>query len=91
MHCKNGGKNMATKRYIPLQKLSTKTLSGNTTRVSVCSQTQHLLHKNLSFKVNLHTNEDQNHSVQYLHSVEHTKLGHEPYIVHYVTKLDDSP
>ena len=53
------------------------------------SQKQHLLHKNLSFKVNLHSSEDQNHSVQYLHtSVKHTKLSHEPYIVRYVTNLE---
>ena len=95
MHCKNDGKNMATKRYkeyIPLLKLSTKTSSGNTTRVSMCSQTQHLLRKYLSFKVNSHINKDQNQNfVQYLHSVKHTKLGHEPYIDRYVTNLDDSP
>ena len=60
---------------------------GNTTRVSVCSQTQHMLRKSPSFKVNLHTGEDQNHSVQYLHSVKHTKPGHEPYIVRFVTNF----
>ena len=53
----------------------------------MCSQTQHPLHKNPSFKVNLHIGEDQNHSVQYLHSVKHAKLGREPYIVHFVTNL----
>jgi hypothetical protein len=43
---------------------------------------------NPSFKVNLHTSEHQNHSVQYLHSVKHTKLGHKPYKVYHVTSLD---
>jgi hypothetical protein len=46
----------------------------------MCSQTQHPLYKISSFKVNLHTSENENHSVQYLHNVKHTKLGHEPYI-----------
>jgi hypothetical protein len=57
-------------------------------RVNVCSQTQHPLRKNPSFKVNLHTSEDQNHSVQYLHNVKYIKLGHEPYIVLYAKNLD---
>ena len=43
----------------------------------MCSQTQHPLCKNPTFKVNLHTSEDQDHNVK------HTKLGHEPYIVVY--------
>ena len=45
------------------------------------------IHKYPSFKINLHTSEDQNHSVQYLHSVKHTKLGHEPYIARSVTNF----
>jgi hypothetical protein len=79
---------MATKSYkehIPLRKLSTKT-KYTTRRLKM--ETQHLLCNNLSFKVNLQTSEDQNHSVQYLHSVKRTNLGHEPYIVHSITNLD---
>jgi hypothetical protein len=53
----------------------------------MCSQTQHPLYKISSFKVNLHTSENENHSVQYLHNVKHTKLGHEPYIDRFVTNL----
>jgi hypothetical protein len=81
------------KEYIALQKLSTKIKvetqhDGNITRMSVRSQTQHPLRKNSSFKVNLHTSEDQNDNVEYLDSVKHTKLVHEPYIDRFVTTLD---
>ena len=64
----------------------------NTTRVSVCLQTQYLLCKRPLFKVNLHTSEDQKHSVQYLHSVKNSKMSrawYEPYIVCFVTDLNN--
>ena len=54
----------------------------------VFTNVQHPLRKHPSFKANLHTSEDQNHSVQHLDNVKHTKLGHGPYIVHYATNLD---
>ena len=41
------------------------------------------------FEVNLHTGEDQNHSVRYLHNVKHTKLLHDLYIVRFVKNLDN--
>ena len=85
----SGGKKMATERkYIPLQKITIKTYYRNTTK-RLRIETQYPLYKIPSFKVNLHTNEDRNLSVQYLHSVKHTKFGHEPYIVHYVTNLNN--
>ena len=52
-------------KMLKVQKLKVKTqeedLGWNSTRLSVCSQTQHPLHKIPSFKINLHTNEDQYH------------------------------
>jgi hypothetical protein len=56
---------------------------------SECVFTNIPLRKNPSFEVILHTNEDQIHSVQYLHNVKHTKLGHEPCIVCFVTNMDN--
>ena len=56
-------------------KLNKKAQDGNTTRVSVCSQTQHPLRKSPSFAVKLHTSEDQKHNIQYLHSVKHSKMS----------------
>ena len=53
----------------------------------MCSQTQDPLRKKPSFEVNLHINVDENHSIQHLHNVKHTKLGHEHYIVHFITNL----
>jgi hypothetical protein len=65
---------MATKRYKKLDtvaktkyknikwKHNKKVQDEDTTRVSVYSQIQHLLRKSPSFKANLHTSQDQNHS-----------------------------
>ena len=68
------GKSIATKRckntyhcQNQVQKLKVKIqeedLGRTTTRLNVCSKTQHPLHKNPSFKINLHTSEDQTHIV----------------------------
>jgi CYTH domain-containing protein len=76
------------KEYISLQRNYTETQNGNTTRVSVCTQTQHPLHKKPSFKAKLSTSEDQNHNMKCLHNVKRTTLGHELCIIHIVTNLD---
>ena len=46
-----------------IQKTQEEDLGWNTSRLSVYSQTQHPLHKKPSFKIKLHTSEDQNHIV----------------------------
>ena len=69
---KNG--NTKYKEYISLQKTKYKNLKCNHNKSECIFTNTHPLHKNLSFKVSSHTSEDQNHDVQYLHSVKHTKL-----------------
>jgi len=63
-HCKNQVENREnTKRRLRMEHHMIECVFTNTTKLSVCSQTQHPLHKNPLFKINLHTSEDQNHIV----------------------------
>ena len=77
MQCNSGGEkngNTKYKEYISLQKTKYKNLKCKHNKSECIFTNTHPLRKNPSFKVSSHTSEDQNHGVQYLHSVKHTKL-----------------
>jgi len=90
MTCKSDGKKHGNKKVYIIHSI-TKTKYKNLKRKhnkKPWMETQHPVHKNPSFKVNLHTSEDQNQTVKYLHNAKHTKLGHDPYIVRFVINLN---
>ena len=61
-HCKNQVENLKAKtQKEDLGWNMIECVFTNTTKLSVCSQTQDPLHKNPLFKINLYTSEDLNH------------------------------